>query len=222
MNRPDCQPAEEKVVILAFDTETTGLPNFRQPSDDVDQPHLVQLAMILLDDDGEEVSQFDMIIKPEGWVISPEATAIHGISHQKAMRVGISEKVAARLFANLMYGLGAPVTALAHNAPFDLRIMRIAMLRAGFTKEWLDQREPMSFCTMRAATPILNLPPTPKMVAAGFNKPKSANLGECVQHFFSEALDGAHNALVDVRACVRVYRHITTLPQAQGDEEEAV
>lgn len=209
-------------MLLALDTETTGLPDFRSPSNAPHQPHLVQLAMILIDDDDAEAACVDLIIKPEGWVISPEATAIHGISHEKAMRVGVSEKVAARIYANLMYGLGAPVTALAHNAPFDLRIMRIAMLRAGLTKEWLDAREVASFCTMRAATPIINLPPTPKMIAAGFNKPKSANLGECIRHFFDEALDGAHNALVDVRACVRVYHHLMTLSQAQGDEEEAV
>src|SRR6185436_6846629 len=153
-------------------------------SDGENQPHLVQLAMLLLDDDGSEAACIDVIIKPEGWVISPEATAIHGISHEKAMRVGISEKVAARLYANMVYGLGAHVTVVAHNAPFDLRIMRLAMLRAGIKKEWLDEREVKSYCTIRASTTLMNTPPTAKMVKAGFNKPKPPKLSECIKHFF--------------------------------------
>lgn len=195
-------------MILAFDTETTGLPDFRAPSDAEHQPHIVQLAMLLLEDDGTEAACIDLIVKPEGWTIPDEVAAIHGITQEKALRVGISEKTAARLYANMLYGLGDHVTAVAHNAPFDLRIMRIAMLRAGFTKEWLDERDVTSFCTMRAATPIVNMPPTAKMVAAGFNKPKPPKLSECIQHFFGETLEGAHNALVDVRACVRVYQHL--------------
>lgn len=104
---------------------------------------------------------------------------------------------------------------VAHNLQFDLRIMRIAMLRAGLTKERLAEMDaalPKGFCTCNASTPIVNLPPTPKMVAAGFNKPKQAKLSECIQHFFGEELVGAHDALVDVRACVRVFRHLQPKP----------
>jgi DNA polymerase-3 subunit epsilon len=46
------------------------------------------------------------------------------------------------------------------------------------------------------------------MLAAGFNKPKPPKLSECIQFFFNEELVGAHDALVDVRACVRVFRHL--------------
>lgn len=203
-------------MILAFDTETTGLPDWRAPSDATHQPHLVQLAMVLLDDDLVEQASASLIIKPEGWAIPAEIAAIHGITEDVANRFGVSEKVATVLFAHLLYGTGAK--AVAHNVNFDLRIMRIALLRAGRTKEWLDERKVESFCTMETATPIVNMPPTPKMVAAGFNKPKAPKLSECVEHFFGERLDGAHNALVDVRACLRVYRHLLTLAVApEGD-----
>ena len=60
-------------------------------------------------------------------------------------------------------------------------------------------------CTMQMATPILNLPPTEKMLRAGFNKPKPPNLSECCAYFFDKELEGAHDALVDVRACKDVY-----------------
>jgi DNA polymerase-3 subunit epsilon len=64
---------------------------------------------------------------------------------------------------------------------------------------------------MEAAAPIVNLPPTERMLAAGFNKPKAPKLEECIHHFFGETLAGAHDALVDVRACARVYFHLQTL-----------
>ena len=34
--------------LLMFDTETTGLPLWKDPSDHPDQPHLVQLALVAL------------------------------------------------------------------------------------------------------------------------------------------------------------------------------
>lgn len=52
------------------------------------------------------------------------------------------------------------------------------------------------------------------MLAAGFTKPKPPKLEECIRHFFDEALEGAHDALVDVRACARVHRHLISLETA--------
>lgn len=193
-------------MILCFDTETTGLPDWGQPSDSAQQPHLVQLAMILLDDDLKERASLSMLIKPEGWVSGPEALAAHGITAEVATAYGVPEKMAANLFAQMAYATGA--TLVGHNVQFDLRIMRIALLRAGYTKERLDALKPKSFCTMNASTTIVNLPPTPKMVAAGFKKPKAPKLSECIKFFFDEELVGAHDALVDVRGCLRVYRHL--------------
>lgn len=204
-------------MILAFDTETTGLPDWQAPSDAPHQPHLVQLAMILMDEDFRERSSVSVIIRPEGWTIPAEVAAIHGITTELADRCGIPEKAAVSLYIGLLYGTGA--RAVAHNIGFDLRIMRIAMIRAGLTREKIDGRTVEQFCTLKASTHVVNLPPTEKMVRAGFIKPKPPKLEECVAHFFGEKLEGAHDALVDVRACVRVYRHLCALEAAT---EEAV
>ena len=64
---------------------------------------------------------------------------------------------------------------------------------------------------MTSAAPIVNLPPTDRMRAAGRTGPKSPKLSECVQHFFSEEMIGAHDAMVDVRACARVFFHLKSL-----------
>jgi DNA polymerase-3 subunit epsilon len=68
-------------MILGYDTETTGLPLWHNPSDDPRQPHLIQLAMILFDMEGREVARWANLVKPgPDAVQAPEAFAAHGIS----------------------------------------------------------------------------------------------------------------------------------------------
>jgi len=200
-------------VILFFDTETTGLPDYRSPSNAPHQPHLVQLAHILCEDDGSDVEQANVIIRPDGWTIPDDVAAIHGITTEIAMEKGIpmAEAMDAFLTARRRAEL-----RVAHNVSFDDRIMRIAMLRHGLVREDIETLEAgRKFCTVQATTTLVNLPPTEKMVAAGFNKPKPPKLIECIKHFFGEDLDGAHDAMVDVSACRRVYFHLQTLQGAQ-------
>lgn len=205
--------------ILVFDTETTGLPDWGQPSDSPQQPHLVQLAMLLLDEEFNERASVSVIIRPDGWTIPEEVTKIHGITTEKAMDLGVPEKVATELYVGMLHAAGLRTRlAVGHNVKFDLRIMRIAMLRAGFDKDWQEARKPETFCTMESSIKLVNLPPTEKMVRAGFTNPKPPKLSECIKHFFGEDLEGAHDALVDVRACVRIYRHLMEVRQPASVE----
>ena len=189
------------MTILFFDTETTGFPNPSLSSADPLQPHCVQLAAILTEEDGTERAALNLIIKPDGWSISEAASSIHGITDDIASAYGIRETVAAASFYDLMQQADLLV---AHNIKFDAQIIVTMFVRA--KRDWsvLDARH----CTMIQATPIVNLPPTDRMIAAGFNKPKAPKLSECVSHFFGEDLEGAHDALVDVRACARIFFHM--------------
>jgi DNA polymerase-3 subunit epsilon len=197
---------------LIFDTETTGLPDFRSPSDAPHQPHLVQLAMILADAAGTEREAVNVMIKPDGWTIPDDVAKIHGIDQATAERFGIPESLAVHLFLALHIQCS---THVAHNLSFDRRIMRIAMLRAGMSREEVQEIEATNgACTLNATTRLLNLPPSEKMVAAGFNKPKPPKLAECIEFFFKEKLEGAHDAMVDVRACKRVHYHLQTMKAA--------
>ena len=76
-------------LIYTFDTETTGLPQFKLPSDDPSQPHLVDVAALLYDEDATLIDSFEAIIRPDGWVIPDEVAAIHGITTEMAMDLGI-------------------------------------------------------------------------------------------------------------------------------------
>jgi DNA polymerase-3 subunit epsilon len=185
-------------LSLIWDCETTGLVNERELPSHTSQPHLVQLAAVLLDEEtGAEVQAISLIVKPEGYVIPDAAAAVHKITTLRALEVGLSLIVVLAAWNAL-----AKVAQhhVAHNAAFDLRVLQAAFHRASRPFPPVDPR-----CTKQLASPVLNLPPTPRMLAAGFNKSKDPTLTECMRFFFDEDLAGAHDALVDTRACGRVY-----------------
>ncbi len=191
-------------MLLFYDTETTGFPDDYADVDAPSQPHCVQLAAILTGDDGEEVSSINLIVKPDGWSIPASSSRIHGITTEAALRYGIREVVAAGVFYDMACQAD---TVIAHNEKFDRKIIRTMFARA--RPQWLFNND--AFCTMEEASPIVNLPPTERMIAAGMDKPKPPKLDECYRFFFNEELVGAHDALVDVRACARVYRHLKAM-----------
>lgn len=196
---------------LFYDTETTGLPLWKEPSEDPRQPHIVQLAAILVDlDSWQRLAGFDLTIAPDGWEIPADVVAVHGITTEHAKAVGVHEEDAVDILWQLWRRAEVRV---GHNEAFDARIVRCAMMRAGtFGPNDHDiWKAGLAECTQLMATPILKLPPTDKMRASGFNKPKTANLREAYLHFMGAELDGAHSAMGDVLGCLAVYRAIKTI-----------
>ncbi|MEJ5127665.1 hypothetical protein WH367_16610 [Comamonas sp. MYb21] len=54
-------------LILAYDSETQGLPKWDLSSDHPDQPHIVQLGALLVDlDTRATIASMDVIIRPDG------------------------------------------------------------------------------------------------------------------------------------------------------------
>lgn len=200
---------------LFYDTETSGLPLFNDPSEDPRQPHIVQLGARLVDlETRKAIATIDLIIKPDGWTIPAEVAAVHGITTEHALDVGVPEDLALQM---LLAMWERSDTRVAHNITFDDRIVRIGLKRAtiaelmGRSDAW---KEGPTECTARLSTPICNLPPTAKMIAAKRNHPKTPNLGEAFEFFTGNKLDGAHSALVDVDACIAVYYAIKDREQA--------
>lgn len=165
------------------------------------------MACLLIDrETRQEVESYEAIVKPNGWIIPPETTAIHGIGQARALLYGVPEADVMLRFKSMADQAGLIV---AHNLPFDLQILRTAMLRYGVSRAEADALvgRPTG-CTMQMAQPIVNLPPTERMKAVGIFAPKVPKLEECIAHFFHEGHEGAHDAMVDVRACARVYFHL--------------
>lgn len=197
--------------VIFYDTETTGLPLFNEPSEDPRQPHMVQLAAVLVDaDTNKELQCIDLIIKPKDWIITAEMTAIHGITQEMAMDLGVSEKTATEALLDLV----GTRLRIGHNEQFDARILRIATKRY-FNDERADAwKAGLSECTAGLTTKICNLPPTQKMLDAGRKHAKTPNLQEAYKHFFGEEFKSAHSALADVMACRAVYFAVKHQKQA--------
>lgn len=178
------------MLVFAYDTETTGIPDWKIPSDDPSQPHLVQLAGILADTDSREIiSSVDLIIRPDGWEIPDEVAAIHGITTEKALQVGVPEPLALEMFMTLWDSR----LRIAHNRTFDQRIMRIAAKRYGdnqMIERWADKDN--HDCTMLGSKAPMGITKWPK-------------LSEAYEHFTGKPLENAHSAMADARACLEVY-----------------
>ncbi|MFX6225932.1 hypothetical protein ABTF68_20865, partial [Acinetobacter baumannii] len=68
-------------TALIFDTETTGIPEYKLPSEDPSQPHIIQIAADLVDlDTRRSLASLNTLIKPAGWVIPADVEAITGIT----------------------------------------------------------------------------------------------------------------------------------------------
>lgn len=190
---------------LFYDTETTGLPDWKSPSEAEHQPHIVEIGAALLDDELNIIERYEAIIKPDGWVIPGEMTAIHGISHERAMDEGVSEQEAVEAFLAL-HDKGS--LRIGHNASFDDRILRIALKRY-FDDELADQfKEGSKFCTMWESLNIVKLPPTEAMQKRNMRGPKKPSLAEAYQFFTGEEIVNAHRAMADVEATIAVYKGI--------------
>jgi DNA polymerase-3 subunit epsilon len=197
--------------ILFYDTETTGLPLWNLPSEHPEQPRVVQLAAELcVEETGDTLQQMNMIILPDGWTIPDEVAAVHGITTERALAEGVAADIVVAHFINMWQ---ASDLRAGHNESFDMRMLRIELMRhANYSMQSIGDvpfadywKAAPAYCTQGNSVKILNLPPTPKMVAARRKGPKSPNLGEAYQFFTGQPLDGAHDAMVDVRAAKAVY-----------------
>jgi DNA polymerase-3 subunit epsilon len=191
-----------------YDTETTGLPLWSIPSSDTAQPHIVEFAGAVVDLDSKEiVHSASVIVRPDGWEIPAEVTALHGISTEEAYDVGVPEKVAIQLAMDLWRTAGLRV---GHNEGFDARILRIGIKRhlpeydgiEDLAERWKAGEK---YCTAHGSRPIVALP-----------KSKMPTLTEAYIHFTGKTLEGAHSAYADVEATVAVYfgiqRHLAAHP----------
>ena len=184
-------------MYLFFDTETTGLPkNWSAPvTDFANWPRLVQLAWLICDDKGNELSGENYIIKPEGFLIPIEAANVHGISTEKALKQGKDLQNALNDFSNTINNSNVLV---AHNINFDIKIIGAEFLRKNVINSLKDIPK---FCTMQTTTNYCKIPHA-NSNGGGYKWPK---LVELHTKLFAEDFSNAHDALADVKACARCF-----------------
>lgn len=189
---------------LFLDTETTGKALFKAPPDHPDQPRIVQLAAILYDTARKPVAEFNTLIKPEGFAIPADATAIHGISTEQADTYGLKIGTALGVLCQL---IKRSRLIVAHNMAFDSLLIHSELCRlknADFLALFMGCER---HCTMEAATNVCKIPSPYR--AGEYKWPK---LIEAHQHFLGRGFDGAHDAGADTKACASVYFAMNPLP----------
>jgi len=173
--------------VLFFDTETSGLANFKASYRD-DQPWIVQLGFIL-STKNKIYMRNSFLIKPCGRTISKGAKDTHGITEDEADNYGISEETACYIFLEAL--INAELTA-GHNIAFDKLLVAHMLYCNNFGEEAELLMEHDSFCTMLEGTNIC------KIGQGG--KWKWPKLIELYRHLFGYEFIGAHDALADVEA----------------------
>ncbi|MCO6468425.1 MAG: 3'-5' exonuclease [Bacteroidales bacterium] len=180
-------------MYLFFDTETTGLPKrWRAPVSDLDNwPRLVQLAYLYYDSDGNQISSGDFIIKPEGFTIPVEASRIHRISTERALREGQPIKDVLQHFQSLIEQASYLV---AHNMSFDEKIIGAEFLRNGMPNSVESIKK---ICTKESSTNFCAIEGP-----YGYKWPK---LDELHRKLFGTGFEEAHNAAVDINATAKCF-----------------
>lgn len=181
-------------MYLIFDTETTGLPlNYKAPASNTDNwPRMVQIAWQLYDKNGELISEYEQIVKPEGYTIPKKVSEIHRITTERAIAEGIALNQVLDDFKKAMM---QAEYLIAHNLGFDEKIVAAEFFRK---KIKALSKKMKRFDTMHEATEYCAIP-------GRYGRYKWPNLTELHKKLFHFEFEEAHDALVDVRACAKCF-----------------
>ncbi len=189
--------------VLLFDVETTGKADMKASVTAPHQPRIVQLAALLIDGE-RELACLNVVIKPEGFLIPQDAAKIHGITDEIAWQIGVYAAPTLAIFNDL---INHADWIVGHNIPFDIFCAQVELSHRGYANPFADKP---TFCTMRSSTDICKLPGP-----YGYKWPK---LSEVYKFAFQEDLQNSHNAMVDLRATLRVYNWLKDLLATKATE----
>lgn len=200
---------------IIADTETNGLFDFTKPADAEGQARLASLAIIMVEvrkyeelspsaaeangNEDQDVitveAEHEFLIKPNGWVMTPETTAVNGLTTEHLLANGEDLSTVLRRYTTL---IEAGYVFVAFNSQFDSKVMRGELRRAGLSDMF---EKTGTICLMRASTDIVK---APKKTGKGWKFPK---LSEACA-FFKIEQPAAHSALGDARSALAIFREL--------------
>lgn len=191
------------MIILPFDTETTGFPSSKKALTDKTQPHLVSLSALQVDPSTGRIQQsMSKMVQPKtwSWDMDHPAAQVHGLSVEACSTYGNDEKAILDEFLHLWFIAPEPALVVAHNLKFDRDIIAIAIARhypgeATLLKTWV---ETPGICTQRTNKEAVGA----KTIKGAAKMP---NLGETYKHFIGEDLENRHSANADAVAVYQIY-----------------
>ena len=163
-----------------------------------------QIALILSDNQGGILAETTHLVRSEDWEISDGAQKCHGISQQDCELFGLR----ADLMMKSYYAMASKAqTIVAHGSNFDKGMMEIetAYYKGERTAEELKATIKPWYCTQENSKDICKIPPTDKMKKAGRYHHKTPSLAEAYHCLTGNHIEGAHDAMVDARACKDVF-----------------
>lgn len=184
---------------LFFDTETTGVPkNYNAPASDVNNfPRLVQIGWIVFNENREEVYSREFIVKPDGFEIPASASAVHGITTERAIAEGIELRTVLAKFAAYVSYCDI---IIGHNIDFDMKVVGAEFYRT-FKESPLEGRG--TICTMKSTCEFVGI-----RNSYGFKYPR---LYELHQKLFDTPLVQTHTALDDIQNTAKCFFELERL-----------
>ena len=184
--------------VLIFDTETTGLPEGKNPSIYETQkwPHIIQLSYIVYDSETNDIVTLedDYISIGNDVIIQPDSQKIHNISREMLANKGISIEQALEKFnkfsemSDLLVG---------HNVSFDKRMVMVEGIRNKIRVNIHD-----TYCTMKNSVEICKIQ---RFWPSGDMYFKYPTLSELHDELFKKIPKNTHNALIDILICMRCF-----------------
>lgn len=195
------------MLILCFDTETTGLPEGRHISiyETEKWPYVVQLSFMVYDTEKKEVIQeYDEIIKiGENVELTPKSVEIHGITREMIEKRGVPITDALYAFKS---ALKISDCSIGHNLSFDKRLLIVESIRnKGFDSSdgsIVQLQFGKEFCTMLNSVDVCKIK---RIRKDGTTYYKYPTLLELHEYLFQIKPHNAHNSKVDVLICLRCY-----------------
>jgi len=206
INQTKKEPIRSIMLIICFDTETTGLPERNISIYETDKwPYIVQLSFMVFDTEKKEVVQeYDEIIKIRNGVdLTPKSVEIHGITREIIETRGVPISDALLAFKN---ALNTSDCCIGHNLSFDKRLLIVETIRnKGFDcndDSIVQLRFGKEYCTMQNSIDVCKIARLRKNGSTYYKYP---TLLELHKHLFHIEPHNAHDSKVDVLICLRCY-----------------
>jgi DNA polymerase III epsilon subunit-like protein len=184
--------------VLIFDTETSGLPEGKNPSIYETQkwPHIIQLSYIIYDSEANDIVTLedDYISIDNDVIIQPESQTVHNISRELLSSKGIPIEHALEKFNRFSEMSDVLV---GHNVSFDKRMVMVEGIRNKIRMNIHD-----TYCTMKNSVELCKIQ---RFWPNGDMYFKYPTLSELHDELFKKIPKNTHNALIDILICMRCF-----------------
>lgn len=214
------------MLIMVFDTETTGLPGkYISPETLNEWPEIVQLSYIIFDTEKNDIVKTNDNIINIHKEVNPDSIKIHGITTEISLTKGIPVEIPIEQFFNDLKKVDLLV---GHNLSFDMDMIRVELMRL-IHFNVLKQNEDLdmyydklvkyykndlhylnnfknTYCTMKTTIDLCKIVVINKKGNPYFKFPK---LNELHEKLFQTKPENLHNSLNDIVVTLRCYYKLT-------------